>query len=79
MSNFAAASMPDAELDAAALASIHAICQHPQLANYRRDARGRRGAIYIPAAQQQSLQALHTFSSSPQSATTPRRCDSLSG
>ena len=31
------------------LASLESFCSHPQVQNYRRSARGRRNAIYIPA------------------------------
>ena len=50
------------ELPEGVLNHIQVLCSHPQLANYRRDARGRRGAIYIPS-NQPSLVAIHSFSS----------------
>ena len=43
---------------------ITMLCSHPQLQNYRRDRRGRRGAIYIPVERQQTQVALHDFSGS---------------
>ena len=43
---------------------ITMLCSHPQLQNYRRDQRGRRGAIYIPVERQQTQAALHDFSGS---------------
>lgn len=52
----------DSDLSPEVMERITMLCNHPSLANYSRDHRGRRGAIYIPAVQQQVQNAIYSFS-----------------